>query len=347
MNASTSAPVHWGHRFAPLWATGIVLLASIAPLGATETPALDLPVVCEMGSVCTVQLYVDHDEGAGAVDYTCGTLTYDGHQGTDIRVPDLVAMEQGVSVVAAAAGTVRAIRDGEPDLSVDRRGRAAVGGKPAGNAVVLVHGDGWETQYSHLKEGSVAVRPGQRVDAGERLGLIGLSGDTNFPHLEFGVRHEGKTIDPFVGLGPPAGCGEAVAPLWIPVALDALRYRPSGVLLSGFADEQPDKDRVRAGAHRTVTLSRESAALVFWADVYGLRAGDRAVFRLYDPAEQLVTHHERVIDLDGHQLFDYAGRKRPDQGWPVGIYRGEYELWRRVDGVDRVVARTIRRATLR
>jgi murein DD-endopeptidase MepM/ murein hydrolase activator NlpD len=38
---------------------------------------------------------------------------------------------------------------------------------------------------AHLKPGSVAVRVGDRVRQGQRLGLLGNSGNTDFPHLHF------------------------------------------------------------------------------------------------------------------------------------------------------------------
>ncbi|WP_247877773.1 M23 family metallopeptidase [Azospirillum thiophilum] len=72
------------------------------------------------------------------------------------------------------------MRDGMEDVSIRQSGGAPAG-YDAGNAVVVDHGNGWETQYSHLKRGSVAVRPGVRVEAGTVLGQIGLSGRTEFP----------------------------------------------------------------------------------------------------------------------------------------------------------------------
>ena len=130
---------------------GFAVLSS--PAGAAERPALrlDLPVACDMARLCAVQNYFDHDPGPGARDYACGRLTYDGHQGTDFRVPDLPAMTRGVAVIAAAPGRVRAIRDGMADRDVREPGAAKVEGREAGNAVVIDHGGGWETQYSHLR----------------------------------------------------------------------------------------------------------------------------------------------------------------------------------------------------
>ena len=174
---------------------------------ADEPFRIGVPVDCAFGSVCSVQNYVDLDPGPGRLDPGCGRLSYDGHDGTDIRVADLVAMRDGVSVVAAAGGVVKATRDGMPDVSVRDIGPEAVAGREAGNGVVIDHGRGWETQYSHLRSGSVSVKPGDRVEAGTPLGMIGLSGQTEFPHLHFTVRKDGvrSTHTPVqLGLGPAA-----------------------------------------------------------------------------------------------------------------------------------------------
>ena len=143
------------------------LVREAPPLAEATPPELGLPLACQLGQDCFIQQYVDTQEGPGAQDYTCGPLSYDGHKGTDIRVRDLPAMEAGVPVLAAAAGVVKGIRDGEPDIRVSERGLDQVKGKEAGNGVVIDHGNGWETQYSHLKQRSVRVKLGDRVEAGQ------------------------------------------------------------------------------------------------------------------------------------------------------------------------------------
>jgi hypothetical protein len=114
-------------RFAAIF--GAALLAGGLAPAAAETqsaPRLALPVDCPMGSLCVVQNFVDMAPGEEARDQTCGPLTYDGHDGVDIRVPSLVEMRQGVAVVAAAPGVVKAIRDEMADVSVREIGAAAL-----------------------------------------------------------------------------------------------------------------------------------------------------------------------------------------------------------------------------
>ena len=328
----------------------LFLCAAILPgPGVAEdlpAPRLDLPLRCAMGTVCQIQNYFDHDPGPGFHDYNCGVLGYDGHKGTDFRLPNLAMMRQGVAVVAAAAGEVRAVRDGMPDVSIREAGQSeAIREKEAGNSVAIVHGGGWETQYSHLLRGSILVRPGQRVQAGQKIGLVGLSGNTEFPHVHLSVRFEGRAVDPFRGPDEPPGCGLGETPLWTDQALAQLPYRGTGLLQAGFATGKPDLRQVEEGGYDLSRLSREAPALVFWVELFGARKGDRESIRILDPDGAVLARKQEVIAGNRARRFSYSGRRRGRDQWPEGVYRASYRLQRRVDGEDRdvlVVKRSIR-----
>jgi hypothetical protein len=102
---------------------------------AADAIGLLFPVRCELGSTCFVQNYVDHHHGGESRDYQCGSRTYDGHDGTDIRLQDLAAQRAGVDVLAAASGRVVGARDGMADVSVRVIEKAAIAGKECGNGV--------------------------------------------------------------------------------------------------------------------------------------------------------------------------------------------------------------------
>lgn len=57
-----------------------------------------------------------------------------------------------------------------------------------GNVVVIDHGDGEFSVFSHLKRGSVTVKIGDRVKAGATIGQVGNSGDSQFPRLEYSLQ---------------------------------------------------------------------------------------------------------------------------------------------------------------
>jgi len=123
------------------------------------------------------------------------------HRGIDI------AGSVGAPVVAAAAGEVRF---------------AGVAGS-SGLTVSVRTDDGFDTSYLHLS--SAAVRAGERVSAGERLGGVGISGtrSASEPHLHFGVREAGTRhayrdpLDFLPAPEAPPGARPAPAPQPVPV----------------------------------------------------------------------------------------------------------------------------------
>jgi len=139
----------------PLFAAEEARLQTSAPI------KVELPARCTLGETCWVANYVDVDPGPGAQDFRCEARTHDGHDGIDLAVRDQGIMEQGLPVLAAASGTVSRVRDGVADVGLsDARSREAIAGRECGNGVVIDHGDGWETQYCHLKQHSLRVRSG-------------------------------------------------------------------------------------------------------------------------------------------------------------------------------------------
>lgn len=326
------------------------LVAAFALLIATHVagaapPVLGLPIQCHLGVDCHIQNYVDRNPGAGLRDYACGTLSYDGHAGTDFRLADRAAMAAGVNVLAASAGIVAAVRDGEPDIAVSRRGRAALAGKDAGNSVRISHGDGWETQYSHLQRGSVAVRAGQPVEAGTVLGRVGLSGNTEFPHVDFAVRRHGRPVDPFApgmpalempapempALGMPVpgtqACGQMQNPLWDAALALSLAYRSTGLLIAGFAPQPPAREAAQAGAYANAILQQDSPAITFWIELFGLQQGDVLEVTLSGPDGDTLAASRSVAEGNKAVWFAFTGKRRTNF-WVAGAYTGRVILRR-------------------
>jgi murein DD-endopeptidase MepM/ murein hydrolase activator NlpD len=63
-----------------------------------------------------------------------------------------------------------------------------------GNFIVISHGFGMTTNYNHLNK--VLVRAGQKVNRGDKIAEIGLSGQTTGPHLHYEVRVSGIPVNP-------------------------------------------------------------------------------------------------------------------------------------------------------
>jgi len=319
---------------------GLCLASLAIPVWAAELQ-LALPIVCRPEDRCSIQNYVDLKQGPGAQDFGCGVLTYDGHRGTDFQVRDLARMRVGVPVVAAAPGVVRSVRDAMPDTgkkAYDARGETD---RALGNAVAVEHGNGWTTFYGHLRSGSVKVRPGDRVAAGQILGQVGFSGDTEFPHLHFEVRKQGAVIDPFTGGGSGSTCGQTSGSLWEAAARAQLPYTPTGTVCSGWSASAPNRSAVLEDCERPVVLSPSSLAIVAWMEFFGLQKGDEIHVTLSGPEGSVLAETTAVIAKDRAREFRYVGTKRPASGWIPGAYQARYTVTRNVlDERQAVVDRT-------
>jgi hypothetical protein len=103
----------------------------------------------------------------------------------------------GQPVLAPGAGTVVVVVDG-----VDDNKPGVMNPKqPAGNHVVIDHGNGEFSFLAHFRKGSVKVKKGDVVKAGQPLGLCGNSGNSSEPHLHY---HLQTTPELFAGDGLPA-----------------------------------------------------------------------------------------------------------------------------------------------
>lgn len=120
------------------------------------------------------------------------TTTRDFHNGYDFGVANFAAQDAGVEILAAAGGTVTLVHDADFDRET------ALNFSNPGNRVFIDHGDGWVSQYFHLRRDSATVEVGQTVETGDVLGLVGSSGNSAAPHLHFEVQHLGSPVETFV-----------------------------------------------------------------------------------------------------------------------------------------------------
>ncbi len=311
------------------WAT---LLTSLAATSAAGDIPLALPIDCTLGDTCHIQQTVDHDPTSGASDFACGLLTYDGHKGTDFALPSLAAQAAGVNVVAAAPGTVRGIRDGMTDILQISPNAPDVTEKECANGVVVSHGNGWETQYCHLANGSIAVETGDTVAIDTVLGRVGLSGQTQFPHLHLSVRHNGNIVDPF----DPDGAITCDAPSDNTLWSDAIDAPAGGIITAGFAPTIPEYADVKAGTANAETL-RPSDNLVVWGYIFGGQIGDEITLTINGPDGEVIDQTV-VLDRNQSQLFRATGRKSPRSGWPAGAYTGSIAFIRGDEILDTTTA---------
>ena len=317
-----------------------IATASGQPADETGPLRLGMPIDCVVGRNCLIQAFVDTDPGPGFADYRCGSLSFERNQGTKIRLPDQQAMQEGVNVLAAAAGEVLRVRDGLPDVDYRLIGREALGKSALGNVVLLRHRDGYVTAYGHLKQGSMEIAEGDRVSAGQILGQVGLSGVSAYPHLHFEVRRDRKVIDPFTGQERGAGCTEAEAPeaVWTPAALKQLAYHATAVLRIGFAETDLNEAAVEYGLLKGQgTIAANAQDLILHVSVSGSRAGDIARLEIFGPAGNALASSSSTLSEDAALRLLRAGPNAAATPLALGTYSGVFTLSRITDGAPRAV----------
>ncbi len=87
----------------------------------------------------------------------------------------------GKNVIAPADGEVVEVDDGIDDNPIGEINIV----KNWGNTVIIKHGVGLYSKLSHLKKGSIAVNIGDKVRFGAKIGEVGNSGRSAYPHLHF------------------------------------------------------------------------------------------------------------------------------------------------------------------
>jgi LysM repeat protein len=93
----------------------------------------------------------------------------------------------GINIKAKEGSDVKAAKEGVV---------AYVGNelKGYGNLVIIKHSEGWITAYAHLKNSSVAR--GQKISKGDKIGLVGSTGNVTSPQLYFGLRKGRDAVNP-------------------------------------------------------------------------------------------------------------------------------------------------------
>lgn len=161
-----------------------VEIFTIAPASKDAVWNYHYNYACNMGSVSAV-----HDDNhVYELPYEAGTAhrVIQGHHGKFSHTgQDEYAidwkMPEGTPVCAARDGLVVRTKDdstaGGPDHKYDK----------LANCILVQHEDGTIGIYLHLQRGGVKVKAGDRVKAGEIIGLSGNTGFTSGPHLHFAV----------------------------------------------------------------------------------------------------------------------------------------------------------------
>ncbi|HAC64745.1 MAG TPA: peptidase M23 [Cyanothece sp. UBA12306] len=304
----------------------LIIFAWVKFLGSNSNFQIALPIDCQLGQGCFIFHYVDLAPNEEEIDFNCGRQTYNDHGGTDFGIPNLQVMEKGVKVVAVAPGVVKRVREGMIDkLVVNQKDIAQVKGKECGNSVLIDHGNAWTTKYCHLKQGSILVKPGIKVEEGTTLGLVGSSGKSSFPHVHLTLRYNNKVIDPFVGKEAIYGCKTPRNSMW----KSKINYQSTGLIDAGFSPKSPQAVEIWQGKFLDTKLALDTKSLVLWVHLYGVLEGDIESFTLINPQHKIMIQQEKYVKKSYRNWVSYVGqRNTQDNPLKSGTWQGIYQLKR-------------------
>lgn len=118
---------------------------------------------------------------APVAGYTSSGFGYRVHP-----ISNLVRFHYGTDIAANTGEEILAFADGTVGFAGEYGGY--------GNCVILDHGDGWTTLYAHCS--ALLAEAGERVAQGEKIALVGATGEVTGPHLHFELRHDGVYYNP-------------------------------------------------------------------------------------------------------------------------------------------------------
>jgi hypothetical protein len=108
----------------------------------------------------------------------------------------------GAEITAVAPGIVVEVVRDLPDVTPGKNPEGLTIAQIAGNRVIIDMGSGYYAMYAHLAPGSVQLHVGAYVRQGQKLGLLGNTGNSSGPHLHFQVMDRPSSLDdtslPFV-----------------------------------------------------------------------------------------------------------------------------------------------------
>jgi hypothetical protein len=145
----------------------------------------------------TTALHIDSNMSRYAYDFTVVDEQGRMHTGNGDENEQWLGF--GKPVVAPADGVVVRSASDRPDGSQAKRAPLDFEGVMKdltlifGNYAILDHGNGEFSLLGHMRQGSVTVKPGDRVKRGQPIGAIGCSGDAMFPHLHYQLQRDAAT----------------------------------------------------------------------------------------------------------------------------------------------------------
>jgi hypothetical protein len=209
--AGAAIPTHLSHR--------VTVHANAAPPGRQEITETGGEVTVDRQPVVSInpplhgEGYVSADSCCDAVRHTRAALPVNGRvwlaQRYAVDWEELDAQGRiyagpreklesytifGKPVVAVADAIVASVTDGLAEQTPGKYPTNISLDEADGTSVILDLGEQHYAMYGHMQPGTIQVRVGQRVGAGQLLGLVGNSGNSVAPHLHFQVNDKASPL---------------------------------------------------------------------------------------------------------------------------------------------------------
>ena len=68
--------------------------------------------------------------------------------------------------------------------------------KSKGKFITILHDNGYQTTYCHLKKFAPGIKPGRKIELGEKIGEVGKTGFATGAHLHFAILEDGYYVNP-------------------------------------------------------------------------------------------------------------------------------------------------------
>jgi hypothetical protein len=319
---------------------------------AGEVPTdfkFQMPVDCEYGKDCWLVHTVNHGTSTAEADSYCRARTYGAHRGTDFGVKDMDDIRAGVDILAAQKGRILRTIDQYDDYADLEFNPNAVAYN-CGNEVFIDHGNGWQTQYCHLKKGSVKVRGGQRVEQGEVIAQMGSSGNSKSPHLHLNIFYKGQYVDPFTATVKGTKCNPFKnKTLWMSTDKYPAPYYTNALQIFNWGATKGDlsMSMIKEGLnHKDIEIDEDDYVKI-WLAGYFLQSGDLWQIDIYNDKKQKLYSKTGTVKNDSDMGYYYFTYGFPRNGTDVNEYYLVMRTYRIKEGEKRKMDEKIGKLVVR
>ncbi len=291
----------------------LVLNLLIAEVTAGE---LLFPLDCQLGTNCWLSSLPRHYFKDRQLDFRCGPLTKNNNLGTEFIIKDMQQMMEGVDVIAPISGQVTAKQDGHEDT-------LSLGSDSCGNMITIAN-EHLIVTFCHLKNTSVRLSKGDKVNAGEVVGQVGSSGYVDHPKLfmklEMIADDDGKVrdLDPFYGR--QLDCGLPPESLWDKGDFMDFNARAGIVFNYGFAFDNITAHIITNGEHKK-NIPANPGTFIAFVEMLSVNKGDIVNISITDSSGSVIASRKHEFGKFQTRYLLYVEKNLRQQK-----IRGSFEL---------------------